>query len=90
MTKASAITMPALPWWKPAPVPVKPWRICWRPCLLPFEKEKKLLVSTATVALQEQILDKDLPNLRTPFPCPLSLPVGERAGAVICALLKLG
>ena len=29
-----------------------------------IEKEKKLLVSTATVALQEQILDKDLPNLK--------------------------
>ena len=37
-----------------------------------IEKEKKLLISTATVALQEQILDKDLPNLKKTISMPFN------------------
>lgn len=32
-----------------------------------IERGKKLVVSTATVALQEQILNKDLPNLKKKY-----------------------
>lgn len=53
-----------------------------------IEKEKKLLVSTATVALQEQILDKDLPNLKKTISLPFNFALAKGRGRYLC-LLKL-
>ncbi|WP_430462394.1 ATP-dependent DNA helicase DinG [Thalassolituus sp. LLYu03] len=53
-----------------------------------IEKEKKLLVSTATVALQEQILDKDLPNLKKTISMPFNFALAKGRGRYLC-LLKL-
>ena len=53
-----------------------------------IEKEKKLLVSTATVALQEQILDKDLPNLQNTISMPFKFALAKGRGRYLC-LLKL-
>ncbi|WP_420590856.1 ATP-dependent DNA helicase DinG [Bacterioplanoides sp.] len=53
-----------------------------------IEKEKKLLVSTATVALQEQILDKDLPNLKKNISLPFNFALAKGRGRYLC-LLKL-
>ncbi len=53
-----------------------------------IEKEKKLLVSTATVALQEQILDKDLPNLQKTISMPFKFALAKGRGRYLC-LLKL-
>lgn len=53
-----------------------------------IEKEKKLLVSTATVALQEQILDKDLPNLKKHISLPFNFALAKGRGRYLC-LLKL-
>lgn len=51
-------------------------------------KEKKLLISTATVALQEQILDKDLPNLKKSISLPFHFALAKGRGRYLC-LLKL-
>jgi ATP-dependent DNA helicase DinG len=51
-------------------------------------KEKKLIVSTATVALQEQILDKDLPNLKKSISLPFNYALAKGRGRYLC-LLKL-
>lgn len=53
-----------------------------------IEKERKLLVSTATVALQEQILDKDLPNLKKNISMPFNFALAKGRGRYLC-LLKL-
>jgi len=53
-----------------------------------IEREKKLLVSTATVALQEQILDKDLPNLKKTISMPFNFALAKGRGRYLC-LLKL-
>ncbi|MCT7359615.1 ATP-dependent DNA helicase DinG [Thalassolituus pacificus] len=53
-----------------------------------IEKEKKLLISTATVALQEQILDKDLPNLKKTISLPFNFALAKGRGRYLC-LLKL-
>lgn len=53
-----------------------------------IEKEKKLLISTATVALQEQILDKDLPNLKKSISLPFNYALAKGRGRYLC-LLKL-
>jgi ATP-dependent DNA helicase DinG len=53
-----------------------------------IEREKKLLVSTATVALQEQILDKDLPNLKKNISLPFNFALAKGRGRYLC-LLKL-
>ncbi|MAS26074.1 MAG: ATP-dependent DNA helicase DinG [Oceanospirillaceae bacterium] len=53
-----------------------------------IEKEKKLLISTATVALQEQILDKDLPNLKKTISMPFNFALAKGRGRYLC-LLKL-
>lgn len=55
---------------------------------LAIEKEKKLLVSTATVALQEQILDKDLPSLKSTLSMPFNFALAKGRGRYLC-LLKL-
>ncbi|ASP39993.1 ATP-dependent DNA helicase DinG [Bacterioplanes sanyensis] len=52
------------------------------------EREKKLLVSTATVALQEQILDKDLPALKKTLSMPFNFALAKGRGRYLC-LLKL-
>ena len=51
-------------------------------------QEKKLLISTATVALQEQILDKDLPNLQKTISLPFSFALAKGRGRYLC-LVKL-
>lgn len=51
-------------------------------------KEKKLIVSTATVALQEQILNKDLPNLKKSISLPFSYALAKGRGRYLC-LTKL-
>lgn len=53
-----------------------------------IEQEKKLLVSTATIALQEQILDKDLPNLQETISLPFKFALAKGRGRYLC-LLKL-
>ena len=53
-----------------------------------IEKDKKLLISTATVALQEQILDKDLPNLKKTISMPFNFALAKGRGRYLC-LLKL-
>ena len=53
-----------------------------------IEKEKKLIISTATVALQEQILDKDLPNLKESISLPFNYALAKGRGRYLC-LLKL-
>ncbi len=53
-----------------------------------IEQEKKLLISTATVALQEQILDKDLPNLKDTISLPFNFALAKGRGRYLC-LLKL-
>ena len=55
---------------------------------LAIEKERKLLISTATVALQEQILDKDLPNLKKTISLPFNFALAKGRGRYLC-LLKL-
>ena len=51
-------------------------------------KERKLLISTATVALQEQILNKDLPALKEHLSVPFSFALAKGRGRYLC-LLKL-
>lgn len=53
-----------------------------------LEQEKKLLISTATVALQEQILDKDLPNLKQTISLPFNFALAKGRGRYLC-LVKL-
>lgn len=53
-----------------------------------IEKEKKLLISTATVALQEQILDKDLPALKKHLSLPFKFALAKGRGRYLC-LAKL-
>ena len=53
-----------------------------------LSKERKLLVSTATVALQEQILNKDLPALKKHLSVPFSFALAKGRGRYLC-LLKL-
>lgn len=50
--------------------------------------ERKLLISTATVALQEQILDKDLPALKKHISLPFNYALAKGRGRYLC-LLKL-
>ena len=51
-------------------------------------REKKLLVSTATIALQEQILDKDLPAFRENSELPFRFTLAKGRGRYLC-LVKL-
>lgn len=53
-----------------------------------LSKERKLLISTATVALQEQILNKDLPALKEYLSVPFSFALAKGRGRYLC-LLKL-
>ncbi|WP_221798694.1 ATP-dependent DNA helicase DinG [Oceanobacter mangrovi] len=55
---------------------------------LAIEQEKKLLISTATIALQEQILDKDLPNLKKHISLPFNFALAKGRGRYLC-LVKL-
>lgn len=52
------------------------------------ERERKLLISTATVALQEQILDKDLPALKKHISLPFNFALAKGRGRYLC-LVKL-
>ena len=52
------------------------------------ERERKLLISTATVALQEQILDKDLPALKKHISLPFNYALAKGRGRYLC-LVKL-
>lgn len=49
-----------------------------------IERGKKLVVSTATVALQEQILNKDLPNLQKNISLPFSYALAKGRGRYLC------
>lgn len=49
-----------------------------------LEHGKKLIVSTATVALQEQILNKDLPNLKRAISLPFSYALAKGRGRYLC------
>ncbi len=53
-----------------------------------IEREKKLLISTATVALQEQILDKDLPALKKHLSMPFNFALAKGRGRYLC-IVKL-
>ncbi|WP_370293679.1 ATP-dependent DNA helicase DinG [Thalassolituus sp.] len=53
-----------------------------------MERERKLLISTATVALQEQILDKDLPALKKHISLPFNYALAKGRGRYLC-LVKL-
>lgn len=50
--------------------------------------EKKLLISTATIALQEQILDKDIPAFRKNSEIPFKYALAKGRGRYLC-LVKL-
>lgn len=50
--------------------------------------EKKLLISTATIALQEQILDKDIPAFRKNSGIPFKFALAKGRGRYLC-LVKL-
>ena len=54
--------------------------------LLPIAKalEKKIIISTATVALQEQILHKDLPDLREHSGLEFSFALAKGRGRYLC------
>lgn len=45
---------------------------------------KTLVISTATVALQEQILDKDLPNLQNAISLPFKFALAKGRGRYLC------
>lgn len=49
-----------------------------------IEREKKLIISTATVALQEQILNKDLPSLKKTLSMPFSYALAKGRGRYLC------
>ena len=55
---------------------------------LAIAQEKKLVVSTATIALQEQILDKDLPSLQQHISLPFNYALAKGRGRYLC-LVKL-
>lgn len=55
---------------------------------LAIAQEKKLVVSTATIALQEQILDKDLPALQKHISLPFNYALAKGRGRYLC-LVKL-
>jgi len=50
--------------------------------------DKKLLISTATIALQEQILDKDIPAFRKNSGIPFKFALAKGRGRYLC-LVKL-
>lgn len=49
-----------------------------------MERDKRLIVSTATVALQEQILNKDLPSLKDTISLPFSYALAKGRGRYLC------
>ncbi|MFY9179782.1 MAG: ATP-dependent DNA helicase DinG, partial [Venatoribacter sp.] len=53
-----------------------------------MQRKRKLVISTATVALQEQILNKDLPNLKDSITLPFSYTLAKGRGRYLC-LTKL-
>lgn len=50
--------------------------------------EKKLILSTATIALQEQVLNKDLPQIKDAISLPFDFQLAKGRGRYLC-LLKL-
>lgn len=49
-----------------------------------IERKKRLIISTATVALQEQILNKDLPSLKNTISLPFSFALAKGRGRYLC------
>ena len=52
---------------------------------LALAKKSKVLISTATVALQEQLVNKDLPLLRRAMAQPFSFALAKGRGRYVCA-----
>lgn len=53
---------------------------------LALAHQKRVVLSTATVALQEQLLAKDLPALSTALPQPFSFALAKGRGRYVCRL----
>ncbi|WP_245638620.1 ATP-dependent DNA helicase DinG [Hydrogenophaga palleronii] len=53
---------------------------------LALAQQKRVIISTATVALQEQLIAKDLPALATTLPQPFSYALAKGRGRYVCRL----
>src|SRR5690606_4768326 len=53
---------------------------------LALAHQKRVIISTATVALQEQLMAKDLPSLSTALPQPFSFALAKGRGRYVCRL----
>ncbi|MEZ5702407.1 MAG: hypothetical protein R3E42_11435 [Burkholderiaceae bacterium] len=53
---------------------------------LALAQQKRVIISTATVALQEQLMAKDLPALSAALPQSVHLCPGQRPGRYVCRL----
>ncbi|MBT9464743.1 ATP-dependent DNA helicase DinG [Hydrogenophaga sp.] len=53
---------------------------------LALAQQKRVIISTATVALQEQLIAKDLPALATTLPQPFSFALAKGRGRYVCRL----
>lgn len=53
---------------------------------LALAQQKRVIVSTATVALQEQLIAKDLPALAATLPQPFSFALAKGRGRYVCRL----
>ena len=53
---------------------------------LALAQQKRVIISTATVALQEQLIAKDLPALATTLPQPFTFALAKGRGRYVCRL----
>jgi ATP-dependent DNA helicase DinG len=53
---------------------------------LALAQQKRVIISTATVALQEQLIAKDLPALASALPQPFSFALAKGRGRYVCRL----
>ena len=53
---------------------------------LALAQQKRVIISTATVALQEQLMAKDLPGLSAALPQPFSFALAKGRGRYVCRL----
>ncbi|MDR7093449.1 ATP-dependent DNA helicase DinG [Hydrogenophaga laconesensis] len=53
---------------------------------LALAQQKRVIISTATVALQEQLIAKDLPALATTLPQPFAFALAKGRGRYVCRL----
>ncbi|MFX8441378.1 ATP-dependent helicase, partial [Acinetobacter baumannii] len=53
---------------------------------LALERGTRVLISTATVALQEQLVNKDLPALAALMPQPFKFALAKGRGRYVCKL----